>query len=854
MEGAIMIKDQLKKHKSKIIIFLTAFLFYFILGLLFSYYLGVYNYWNVAFDMDTPRVFGDLTLRDFNHYRASVHPLFILFFQPIVYILNIVLRNKAIIVLLLQSIMAAITIVALSCILKKIGLKRKLNIVLSLLFGLSLGQIVYSSNIETYIFAQTFLVLLWLFAAYKMDKKLSYWDYIILVLLGIGSMAITITNFIQFLIAIFFLVFINKEEKHKFFTSVFLIVAVVSISVLLADIQQILWPSAPNFFTKAITDFLAGSSEEKLYIDYSISLKKILNIVNSNFGFSYHFASYIIPATGIYLFFQHSTAVNIISMLLFIAFIFLNASFIWKTRKEILKHKFYYAVLFVYLANFGLHLFYGNEIVFLYICHYNFTIVILLAYILNYYKKNNIKNNKIYYGFIALIIMMALRSIVSMFIKLYPIYNVIEYFSLKPVLIVLLAFILLTLFVMKKRTSKVITIVLVSIILLLSWKTINNKNDDCTNCDEFELYEKKLEVYEKQLKEMKNAFSVRTYSEIDNPIDIFYFGLADRTKLLYKDGKLIDAKTQEVLKEFEYEKQLIVPNEYTVLLKDKENNIYKIEENEQGIYLFKNGGGRETLLEGSKPIHLPEFEGYKYSEILKVLHQEILFNIDGDTPKPNIFGYKSAWYRDSMLATMVLEKTENTSLLENWVKSIDKIYDNSRHPDIDEADNLGELLYIIGAVDVDRSDLINDILKEIERLKDENKAIGGMVDGAVQKYYPTVLALYGAEKNQISLDLIPPQQDDGYARLTWYYNPIATNMEQTSSLYPYINWAFYHYSNYGSLYILDEIYPLSYEGGNIEEPGKIESECFISEYYCNRNLYISHLWHASEMFLMLMEY
>ncbi len=849
-----MIKDQLKKHKSKIILFISAFLLYFILGLLFSYYLGVYNYWNVAFDMDTPRVFGDLTLRDFNHYRASVHPLFIIFFQPIVYILNIVLRNKAIIVLLLQSVMAAITIVALSIILKKIGIKRKLNVVLTVLFGLSLGQIVYSSNIETYIFAQTFLVLLWLFASYKMDKKLSYWDYIILVLLGIGSLAITITNFIQFLIAVFFLIFINKEEKHKFFTSVFVIVSVISISVLLADVQQILWPSAPNFFTKAITDFLAGSSEEKLYIDFSISLKKILNVVNSNFGFSYHFASYVIPATGIYLFFQHSTLTSIISIILFIAFVVFNASFIWKTKKEIRNHKFYYAVLLVYLANFGLHLFYGNEIVFLYICHYNFAIIILLAYLLNYYKKNDIKNNKLYYGMIILIIIMALRSIVSMFVKLYPIYNTIEYVSLKPILIVLLACSLLILFLFKKRTTKVITIVCISIALLLGWKIINTKSDDCVDCDEYELYEKKLEVYEKQLKEMKNSFSVRTYSEVEEPIDIFYFGLADRTKLLYKDGKIIDAKTEKVLKEIDYKEELIVPNEYAVLLKDEENNIYKIEENEQGIYFSKNGEGRETLLEGRKPIKLPEFDGYKYSEILKVLHQEILFNIDGDIPKPNLFGYQSAWYRDTMLATMVLEKTENTSLLENWVRSIDKIYDNSRDPNINEADNLGELLYILGAVGIDRPDLINEILTEIEHLKDENKAIGGMVDGGIQKYYPTVLALYGAEKNHITLDLVPPQQDDGYARLTWYYNPIATNMEQTTSLYPYINWAFYHYSNYGSLYVLDEIYPLSYEGGNIEEPGKVESECFISEYYCNRNLYISHLWHASEMFLMLMEY
>ena len=208
-----------------------------------------------------------------------------------------------------------------------------------------------------------------------------------------------------------------------------------------------------------------------------------------------------------------------------------------------------------------------------------------------------------------------------------------------------------------------------------------------------------------------------------------------------------------------------------------------------------------------------------------------------------------------MLATMVLEETKNLNLFENWVKSISKVYDNSRDPSINEADNLGELLYIIGAVGVDRKDLINDILVEINNIKNSDGSISGMVDGTIQSYYPTILALYGAKKNNINLDLVAPTTDDGYAKLTWYYdNPIMSKNEQTSKFYPYINWAFYNYSNYGSLFILDEIYPLSYEGGNTLEPGKVESECFISDYYCERNLYLSHMWHASEMFLFLKDF
>lgn len=47
-------------------------------------------------------------------------------------------------------------------------------------------------------------------------------------------------------------------------------------------------------------------------------------------------------------------------------------------------------------------------------------------------------------------------------------------------------------------------------------------------------------------------------------------------------------------------------------------------------------------------------------------------------------------------------KMDNIDLLKNWVKSIDGIYDYQRASNLKEADNLGELLYIIGASKVKR--------------------------------------------------------------------------------------------------------------------------------------------------------
>ena len=195
----------IKKYKKEIIIFLIGFITYFILGLLLSHYLNTANFWNVLFDLDTPRVLGDLSLRDFNHYRIAVHPLFIIIFQPIVLLLNFIINDSVISIILIQSLLSSVTLVLLYLSVNKICKNNKLSIIMTILFGLSFAQVVYTSAIETYIYAQFFLILLWFFCLLKIDKKIEYWDYIILILLGIGSLAITITNFMQFIIALFFL-------------------------------------------------------------------------------------------------------------------------------------------------------------------------------------------------------------------------------------------------------------------------------------------------------------------------------------------------------------------------------------------------------------------------------------------------------------------------------------------------------------------------------------------------------------------------------------------------------------------------------------------------------------------------
>lgn len=843
-------RKKIEANKECLIIFFVSMIIYFGLGLLFSYYFGIYKYWNVLFDMDTPRVFGDLTSFNYNHYRAAVHPLFILFFQPLCKIINLVLNDYIISGLLIQSIMASISVICVYKILKKFKLNRKLCFLLTCFFGLSFGQMIFSSSIETYIFAQALLLLMWLFFSHKNDRELSLFDYVIIVILGIFSISITVTNFFQFLIVLFFLVFTNKKIKNRFFITFIILFLTVSISVFLANVQNILWPSAPNFFTKTITDLINKNSEETLYISKQLGSNNFINIFNATFAYSFNFSRIYYLKTGAFMFFENSKVINYFSLVLAVLFIFINIKFMVKNKVN--DNKIYYSLLLSLAFNWGLHLFYGNGSTFLYICHFNFLVFLIIGYIFSKTKINRFENSKVFIFILVFVIALFIRNVISVFILLLPRFNTIEHFRFVNI-IILFVFSLVLVFLIFKNKKVITTLIIIIFMFFIGLYKFINYNNVPNICDEYCEWNKKFEKYSYQLKELKNEFMIESYEEREEPIGVMYFGMADRRKMVYKNGKLIDGKTHEIIRQFDYDEELIIPNEYTVILK-KDGTLYRITEDKNGVYLYTNND-KEKLSEGNIKLNLPDFSDRKYSEILKVLHQEILFNIDGSEPKPNVFGYKQAYYRDAMLVSMALETTNNVSVLNNWVRKLDKIYDNSRSDDIDETDNLGELLYIIGATGVDRPDLIDRIQREIRRLKDENGYISGMVDGQIQTYYPTLLAIFGAKKAGIDVNLSYPINDDAYAKLTWYSDyRVQTNILYSGSLYPYLSWGFYHYSGYGKLFMLDEIYPLTYEGGENSPDYKLDKLCFISDYYCEHDLYISHLWTASEMLLFLKDF
>jgi hypothetical protein len=67
---------------------------------------------------------------------------------------------------------------------------------------------------------------------------------------------------------------------------------------------------------------------------------------------------------------------------------------------------------------------------------------------------------------------------------------------------------------------------------------------------------KSLQKYRQQLNDLRNEF--RVYEMPD--VKFFLFGMGNRTKILYKDGNLINAITGKTIKEWKFKSETIVPN------------------------------------------------------------------------------------------------------------------------------------------------------------------------------------------------------------------------------------------------------------------------------------------------------
>jgi len=338
--------------------------------------------------------------------------------------------------------------------------------------------------------------------------------------------------------------------------------------------------------------------------------------------------------------------------------------------------------------------------------------------------------------------------------------------------------------------------------------------------------------------------------EIENE-EFYIFGMGLREKFILTNEFNGKYKLIKYSNEEEIIKNLTLENidyiNYIAYLKDEENNKIKIYENEQGIYIESKN--ETIILDDSVNINIPSFEEYEHKEQLKMLFNEVMVNVTKEGPKPNFIAYDEAWYRDAAAMAMVLEETNNIKQIEDWINNIDKIYDEQNG--VKEADNLGQLLYLLSLSGNKNYELINKILEEAEKLRTEEGYINGITDGAYHPVYQTKWLIYGMKR--LGLDYSKykvPNISDSYGSLIWFDNVEGKMTSNINDRWQYLYFANLHY-NKQKIEYKNTQYPIS----NEIQPSKanLESMSIISPNFTGAKVIAPHSWSASEMFLYLLD-
>ena len=883
------IKKYIKNNPEKVL-FIFSFIYLLFLGISLSYNYDIKNNANLIFDSDTSRVILDATEIVANHYRISVHPLFVLLVQPLCYFINGIVLNKMLSIIIISSLVSSLSVLFIYKILTKIKKDDKTNILISLIYLFSFSNIIFTASIETYNFAVLFLIILFYYYVSKTDK-LNIYSYIILVLLGILSCAFTITNIIIFLIIIFIL-FLDKKIniKNSIITLLIIGVSVISLSIF----QKLVW-NTPAIWNLNISDETTEYAEKTIKIsniknvidnDYYNSLVSSNIYMNVKYGNTFNNQNYIISFEK----------VNIMSIILLSLFYLSTIVLLIRNyKKNVLLN---IGLLLSLGFNTCLHIIYGNDSTFLYSLHFLYLIVLLFG--TNYLLEENKKIKKVFNIFLPIILIIELIINNTIFIKVLSYVNeninkniilgnlgITKTLLLELLIIFIIGIIIYIITylyrIIKKEKNKekkiILSVSLVCLLILIESIFIGINNIESSkkfikyNLDEtkqvvvpkdklyysslkfkkeFKSELESLQEYEQELKELKSTYSTQDKKNL-NWSTYYYFGMANRKKFIYRNNRLIEIDSKKVIKEFEEKDHYIIPNIHTVIIETTDGKFIKIMEDEEGIHYIVNG--KDELLDNTK-IELYSFENQKYQNIKKVLYGDLLFNIKDGVIYPNIIVYNKTWYRDAALTCMVLKQTNDTNLISDWVNNITEIYDLQNDGN-KEPDNLGELLYILSTQENKNEELINKIEEEAERLSNENPNgyyIYGKTDFGDQYLYQNLWYKLGIEsigkKYKFDLSTIP---EDNYSKMAWWSNYELKDKSpyQLSEEYPYLSYAANHKMHNSTIPMNENSYPLSWE--SYASQANYDNYFEIDRIMNYSKISPLHSWSASELLLWLLD-
>lgn len=203
---------------------------------------GILHYFNVLFQSDCPRVIADLTSTDTEHFRTAVHPLFVLFFNPVGVFLTRVTGSQELAGRLLSSVLGAATVVLAAEFFIAAGLGLVRSWLWACILGFSTAPLFWSSAPECSVFSGAALVLMSLLTLVRRDRLASS------VAAGVLVLGTTLSNFAQAILL--FRAGVRPGRGRMVRVGLFATI-VLAFAIGLSIAQRILYPTAVWFFVPA---------------------------------------------------------------------------------------------------------------------------------------------------------------------------------------------------------------------------------------------------------------------------------------------------------------------------------------------------------------------------------------------------------------------------------------------------------------------------------------------------------------------------------------------------------------------------------------------------------------------------
>ena len=361
----------------------------------------------------------------------------------------------------------------------------------------------------------------------------------------------------------------------------------------------------------------------------------------------------------------------------------------------------------------------------------------------------------------------------------------------------------------------------------------------------------RLAAYRAELDAFREAFGgARELPDVR----FFLFGMGQRAKFIYRGGKLLNAATGAVVREWPLGSDTIVPSDYEVTLQTASGGQVVIREDEEAVWIAE--GGLRTAIEGTRAVvKLPTFEGRQFPRVLRVLHQELLVNVTPAGPVPNFFVYQKPWYRDGAMMALAFKETGNLAVIRDWIMGLREVYDRNNKGET-EADNLGQALFLISLVADKTHPLVEKVLAEIPRFEvsgEGGKFIKGRSDFQEHPAYQTKWLKYGLGALGLPDPYTVPLVVDGYSALFWmdYQDTYVPGKDSDNrGAYPYLGWACDHFHGVKKSPIGNRDYPLTWEQNASE--ANYHGLKILDPIYVQQKLSTPHTWHAAEVFLYVL--